>query len=110
MRVAGITWPTVTVEMTVGKGFYVRSFARDYAEALGTTGYLTALRRTSVGPFQADHATGPYGQPLPMETVTGPSARSRDATMKSRAIGTSDTTVAAIGSDGSASKASDVLA
>jgi tRNA pseudouridine55 synthase len=47
----------LTLHMTVGKGFYVRSLARDVAQALGTTGYLTALRRTHVGPFQADNAS-----------------------------------------------------
>ncbi|MBX7196736.1 MAG: hypothetical protein K1X94_32080, partial [Sandaracinaceae bacterium] len=35
----------------VGKGYYVRSFARDLARALGTLGHLTALRRTRSGAF-----------------------------------------------------------
>ena len=34
-----------------GKGTYVRSLARDIAEALGTLGYVSHLRRTRVGPF-----------------------------------------------------------
>lgn len=34
-----------------GKGFYVRSFGRDLAEALGTVGHLGALRRTASGAF-----------------------------------------------------------
>ena len=34
-----------------GKGTYVRAIARDLAEALGTVGYVTRLRRTRVGPF-----------------------------------------------------------
>ncbi len=34
-----------------GKGAYMRSLARDLAEALGTVGHVTALRRTAVGPF-----------------------------------------------------------
>ncbi len=34
-----------------GKGFYVRSLGRDLAEALGTVGHLSALRRTRNGPF-----------------------------------------------------------
>ena len=37
--------------MTCEKGTYVRSLARDLAEALGTRGHVTALRRTAVGPF-----------------------------------------------------------
>ncbi|MFW5876892.1 MAG: tRNA pseudouridine(55) synthase TruB [Myxococcota bacterium] len=39
-----------------GKGFYVRSLARDVAEALGTVGHLSALRRTRSGAFDLDQA------------------------------------------------------
>ena len=35
----------------VGSGTYVRALARDLAEALGTVGHVTALRRTEVGRF-----------------------------------------------------------
>jgi tRNA pseudouridine55 synthase len=34
-----------------GKGTYIRSLGRDLARSLGTVGYLSALRRTAVGPF-----------------------------------------------------------
>ncbi|MBK1868320.1 tRNA pseudouridine(55) synthase TruB [Aestuariivirga sp. YIM B02566] len=37
--------------VTCGKGTYIRSLARDMAEALGTLGHVAALRRTAVGPF-----------------------------------------------------------
>lgn len=43
-------------EMTCGKGTYVRSLARDIAEDLGTKGYVSALRRTRVGPFTTKDA------------------------------------------------------
>ncbi|MEM1012841.1 MAG: tRNA pseudouridine(55) synthase TruB [Planctomycetota bacterium] len=71
MRLVEMDWPRVRVEMTVGKGFYVRSFARDLAEMLGTTGYLTSLRRTRVGPFDADRATGVVGELLPISLLDG---------------------------------------
>ena len=38
-------------EVACGKGTYVRSLARDLAQALGTVGHVTALRRTKVGRF-----------------------------------------------------------
>lgn len=38
-------------EMACEKGTYVRSLARDLAEALDTRGHVTMLRRTAVGPF-----------------------------------------------------------
>jgi tRNA pseudouridine55 synthase len=37
--------------VTCGKGTYIRSLARDLAEALGTVGHVARLRRTQVGPF-----------------------------------------------------------
>ncbi len=39
-----------------GKGFYVRSLGRDLAEALGTVGHLTALRRLRSGAFRVEEA------------------------------------------------------
>jgi tRNA pseudouridine55 synthase len=40
-----------------GKGMYVRSLARDLAAILETCGYVSALRRTKVGPFTIENAT-----------------------------------------------------
>ena len=39
-----------------GKGTYIRSLGRDLAQALGTVGYLSALRRTAAGPFREEAA------------------------------------------------------
>ena len=39
------------LSVTCGKGTYIRSLARDLAEALGTVGHVARLRRTGVGPF-----------------------------------------------------------
>lgn len=47
------------VEVHVGKGFYVRSLARDLAAALGTVGHLAALRRTRLGAFEVERAVAP---------------------------------------------------
>jgi len=41
------------LEAECGKGTYVRSLARDLAHRLGTRGHVSALRRLSVGPFDA---------------------------------------------------------
>jgi tRNA pseudouridine55 synthase len=62
-------WPTLRISMRVGRGFYVRSLARDLAIALGTTGYLTDLRRNAVGCFEVEKATGVEGELLPLEVV-----------------------------------------
>ena len=43
-------------EVICGKGTYIRSLARDMALDLGTCGYIAALRRIKVGPFDEDNA------------------------------------------------------
>lgn len=40
-----------TLTAHVSKGTYIRSLARDIANALGTCGHVTYLRRTKAGPF-----------------------------------------------------------
>jgi tRNA pseudouridine55 synthase len=60
------------LDLTVSKGFYVRSFARDLAADLGTLGYLTALRRTESGVFTVDEALDP-------DTLDAASRGDRDA-------------------------------
>ena len=49
-------WPRLVLDITCGKGTYIRSIARDLGEAIGTGGMLTALRRTEVAPFALDEA------------------------------------------------------
>ncbi len=39
------------LEITCGKGTYVRALVRDLATTLGARGHVSALRRTRVGPF-----------------------------------------------------------
>ena len=40
----------------VSSGTYIRSLARDLGEKLGCGGYLSALRRTSIGEYSVDEA------------------------------------------------------
>lgn len=42
----------VTAEFFVGSGTYIRSIAEYVGEKLGTVAHLSALRRTTVGPFE----------------------------------------------------------
>ncbi|MEW2919088.1 tRNA pseudouridine(55) synthase TruB [Ruegeria sp. ANG10] len=44
----------VVLEMTCGKGGYVRSIARDLGAALGCHGHVKVLRRIWSGPFEAE--------------------------------------------------------
>ena len=50
-------------EIVCGGGTYIRALARDLSEALGTKGYMTALRRTQSGPFTEEFA-------VPLEALT----------------------------------------
>jgi tRNA pseudouridine55 synthase len=45
-----------TLIATVSKGTYIRSLARDIAQALGTVGHVTMLRRLKAGPFTLEKA------------------------------------------------------
>ena len=47
---------TAIFEVQSGKGVYMRSLARDLAQACGTVGHIAALRRLRVGPFTEQHS------------------------------------------------------
>ncbi len=46
----------ITLSSTVSKGTYIRSLARDIADALGTVGHVSHLRRNRAGPFSLESA------------------------------------------------------
>jgi tRNA pseudouridine55 synthase len=46
----------IDVVVDCSSGTYIRAIARDLGEAVGLGGHLTALRRTSIGPFSVDDA------------------------------------------------------
>jgi tRNA pseudouridine55 synthase len=66
-------WPYVDVRLVTGPGFYVRSFARDLGQRLGTGGYMEQLERIRVGPYTKDRATrlADLAQSTP-DTADGP--------------------------------------
>jgi len=49
-------WPTLQIRVDCGRGTYIRSLARDIGQVLGTTAYLTELKRTKIGPFAIENA------------------------------------------------------
>ena len=53
LEVTDVRWEVGEVDLLVdcGSGTYIRSLARDLAQAAGSEGHLTALRRTRTGPF-----------------------------------------------------------
>ncbi|MFH0820294.1 MAG: tRNA pseudouridine(55) synthase TruB [Candidatus Peregrinibacteria bacterium] len=50
------TWPVVKIRVRCGKGFYMRSLARDLGQKLSVGGYLSSLVRTRVGQYSIDEA------------------------------------------------------
>jgi tRNA pseudouridine55 synthase len=56
VTIESVNGPDIELSLCCGKGFYVRSFARDLAAHLGTLGHLTALRRTASGRFELSDA------------------------------------------------------
>ncbi len=49
-------WPLLTVDIRCGKGFYVRSFARELGERLGTGGTCLSIQRRAIGPFTIEES------------------------------------------------------
>ena len=49
----------VRIDVTCGAGTYIRAIARDLGEALGSGGYLRALRRTEAAGLRAADGIGP---------------------------------------------------
>jgi tRNA pseudouridine55 synthase len=82
LRVTALLDPNhAAFEAVVGEGTYIRSLARDLAEALGTLGHVVELRRLAVGRFTEKqaisldsalalgHSLAASGHLLPIETV-----------------------------------------
>ncbi len=65
------TGDSATLEVHCSSGTYVRSLARDIAQALGTVGHVRMLRRTAAGPFTEAQAV-PLDKAI--ELVHGPFA------------------------------------
>ncbi|MHB1155282.1 MAG: tRNA pseudouridine(55) synthase TruB [Phycisphaerales bacterium] len=60
--------PMLEIAVTCGKGTYIRSLARQIGRALGTGGYLTALRRTAIGPYRIEQAAQLDRLPKPLQS------------------------------------------
>lgn len=57
-RLIGAQDDQAEFEIRCGKGTYIRSWVRDLGLALGTFGYVSALRRTRLGPWDENSAVG----------------------------------------------------
>lgn len=62
-----VSQDALRLSLHCGKGFYVRSLARDLARALGTLGYVKVLRRTASGAFSIEN--GLYGDQMTAEVI-----------------------------------------
>jgi tRNA pseudouridine55 synthase len=78
VRPEGPGAPSIDLRVRVDKGFYVRSLGRDLAEALGTVGHLSALRRIRSGSFDLTNAVSTSrvreaagGDPMAKMQITG---------------------------------------
>lgn len=55
--------PEIDFRVCCSKGTYIRSLAFDFGKALGSGGYLSALRRTKIGAFSVENAVEPQNVP-----------------------------------------------
>jgi tRNA pseudouridine55 synthase len=73
MELLELTGPDATLRISCSKGTYIRSLARDIAEALGTYAHVSRLQRTRVGGFRVEDAVSPDAFD-PAQHVLSPSA------------------------------------
>jgi tRNA pseudouridine55 synthase len=71
--------PHLKVALEVSKGYFVRSLARDLANALGTVGHLTSLRRTRSGMFTIEEAVAIDAPPLSVGELRPPTPPIEDS-------------------------------
>lgn len=67
-------YPTAIIRLVVGPGTYIRAFARDLGERLGTLAFLSGLIRTRLGQVDLRQATSlPELRPLdPLDVLSSP--------------------------------------
>ena len=65
--------PDVRFRVVCSGGTYVRVLAADVGAAVSSGAHLSALRRTAIGPYQAEDAVTPdaVDEPLPIEAAVG---------------------------------------
>ncbi len=68
LEVLRYQYPELELRVACSSGTYIRSLADDLGRVLGVGGYLTALRRTRIGPYRIEEAL-----PLPPFTDRRPS-------------------------------------
>lgn len=90
--VAELGQETLGLSLHCGKGFYVRSLARDLACSLGTLGHVKHLRRTASGAFSIDSAL--YGDRMTAEAISERLIPLREACKALRRVELSDEGVA----------------
>jgi len=64
-------WPEAVIEVCCSKGTYIRQLASDIGRKLGSGAHLSALRRTSVGPFTLERAIRMDGETSTASAAAG---------------------------------------
>jgi tRNA pseudouridine55 synthase len=78
--------PCITLRLEADKGYYVRSLARDLAQALSTLGHLTSLRRLRSGCFTLDEAIALGAPDHELAARIEPVARAASRTLPSATL------------------------
>lgn len=59
VKIHDMRLPELTLEISCGKGTYIRSLVADLGREAGSLAFLSGLRRIKTGPFHVDHAWDP---------------------------------------------------
>jgi tRNA pseudouridine55 synthase len=68
-KVLSYSFPSISLELTTGAGFYVRSFARDLGTHFTGGGYCQDLRRTHINTVDVSNATAPHDALTPIDPL-----------------------------------------
>jgi tRNA pseudouridine55 synthase len=63
-KLTSYDYPLVKFTSHVSSGTYIRSLVEDLGKVLGTGAYMSDLRRTSIGNFELEKASGVHDDPL----------------------------------------------
>ncbi len=56
IKIISYAWPRLEFEVSCSSGTYIRTIAHDIGEKLKVGGYLEALKRTAIGPYNSKEA------------------------------------------------------
>ncbi len=82
IQIIEYNFPYLELEITCGKGTYIRSIARDLGTLINTGGYVEDLQRTAIGCFKLSESQAPSPKPEDLKNIILPHESAVDSEEK----------------------------